>query len=521
MIKFKVLIFMRPRLLFLFIFLGFAFVLPAQEDIKPNGYNIFYYDNGKKSSEGNMRDGKPDGYWKTYYPTGQIKTEGNRKNFQLDSIWKFYNEKGVLITSISYVNGRKEGLKKNYSPEGILLSEEMYEKDLKHGLTKFYYKSGALKETIPFDKGREEGMAFEYDEEGNITRIIEYKFGFMKNQEIVNRKNSEGKRSGRWKEFYPSLAVKWECTYADGKKNGYYKEYDEKGQLLVVQKYFMDSLITDAPELAKLDIKTEYYSDGTKKYEGTFKDGKPEGIHNLYNQKGEIVKTRVFENGILEGEGVMDEAGRQQGPWVEYFADGSVRSKGEYKDGMRIGEWQFFHNNGKVEQKGKYDKRGRAQGTWKWYYPSGNLLREENYLDGTREGAMIEYSDSNTVITKGDYVDGLREGKWIYVLLDHKEEGEYKSGQQFGEWKAYYLSTGRIKWQGSFMDGNPDGKYKELTPDGKPLREGKYIVGKKEGDWKIYGYDEETGALMYLLVITYRDGKEIKWDNVLIRPESP
>jgi len=43
----------------------------------PNGFNKFYYDNGKVSSEGNMRDGKPDGYWKTYAENGTIKNEGN------------------------------------------------------------------------------------------------------------------------------------------------------------------------------------------------------------------------------------------------------------------------------------------------------------------------------------------------------------------------------------------------------------------------------------------------------------
>ena len=63
----------------------------GQDSIVKNGYQVFYYSNGIKSSEGTMRNGKPDGYWKTYYQTGIIKTEGNRKNFLLDSLWKFYD----------------------------------------------------------------------------------------------------------------------------------------------------------------------------------------------------------------------------------------------------------------------------------------------------------------------------------------------------------------------------------------------------------------------------------------------
>src|SRR5687768_10347764 len=73
----------------------------------PNGYNKFFYENGKISSEGYLKNGKPDGYWKNYFPNGKIKIEGNRKNFELDSIWKFYDEKGHLTKTISYKKGEK------------------------------------------------------------------------------------------------------------------------------------------------------------------------------------------------------------------------------------------------------------------------------------------------------------------------------------------------------------------------------------------------------------------------------
>ena len=42
------------------------------QSINPNGYNYFYYPNGKISSEGNMIEGKADGYWKNYYEDGKI-----------------------------------------------------------------------------------------------------------------------------------------------------------------------------------------------------------------------------------------------------------------------------------------------------------------------------------------------------------------------------------------------------------------------------------------------------------------
>ncbi|MFI5219013.1 MAG: toxin-antitoxin system YwqK family antitoxin, partial [Bacteroidia bacterium] len=52
----------------------------AQTDVNPNGFNRFYYSNGKLSSEGNLINGKPEGYWKSYHENGRLKSEGNRKN---------------------------------------------------------------------------------------------------------------------------------------------------------------------------------------------------------------------------------------------------------------------------------------------------------------------------------------------------------------------------------------------------------------------------------------------------------
>lgn len=488
------------------------------EEPNPNGYNKFFFDNGKISSEGNLKNGKPEGYWKTYYPNGNLKSEGNRKEHRLDSTWKFYSEGGKLQTSITYRDDKKEGPRRSYDTLGKVVSEEWYEKNLKHGASVTFHGNGKPKLKIPFDKGKEEGMAYEYDEDGNVTRIIEYSFGFMKDQVVVNRKDKEGRKTGMWKEFYADWKVKNEVTYHEGKKNGYYKEFDPAGQLLNVYKYFMDSLITDAPELARLDVKTEYYEDGTKKYEGTFKDGKPEGIHNLFNPKGEVIRTKVYADGILTGEGIMDAAGNEQGPWEEFHPNGKLRAKGEYLNAKRTGEWMFYHANGKTEQKGRYDKKGRPQGTWKWYYESGNLLREEQYLDGQREGNMTEFSDSGGVITKGDFLEGQREGKWEYYMGDYKELGEYRTGQMSGVWNAWFISNDQLKWKVNFVDGNPDGKYKEYTIKGQPLREGKYVMGTKDGDWKYWGYNEENGDLEYILTITFRDGKEIKWDNFPVKP---
>ena len=44
--------------------------------------------------------------------------------------------------------------------------------------------------------------------------------------------------------------------------------------------------------------------------------------------------------------------------------------------------------------------------------------------------------------------------------------------------------------------------------------EGSYLSGLKEGDWRIFASD---GSL--IVNITYKNGIEIKYDNIVIKPE--
>src|SRR6218665_332316 len=423
---------MRSILNIIFLLLPAALLAQDGQHTNPNGYNKFYYDNGVVSSEGTMRDGKPDGYWKTYSQNGKIKSEGNRKNFQLDSVWKFYNEQGRLAFSFDYKEGKKNGQKKTFdTKEGFLITSEGYENDVKQGNTTIYYKDGKVKQTIPFVAGKEEGPGFEYAPDSTIVTITQYKMGFIQKEEKINRKDANGLKQGTWKTFYPDGVVKTEVNYTDDKMNGYFKEYSVKGSLLNTTKYINGVVQTNAPELAKLDVKTTYYDNGAVRFTATYKDGVAEGIQREFSPEGKVIAAKVFVESGLTCEGKLDTAGRQQGPWVEYHPGGQIKSKGEYLNGKRIGDWVFYYPNGKVEQKGKYDKKGKAQGPWKWYYESGNLLREETYRNDLQDGVMTEYSDdvpdSVHVITKGEYIDGLKEGPWMLEAPDYREEGSYKA----------------------------------------------------------------------------------------------
>ena len=488
-------------------------VLMAQEvqnTVNPDGYNVFYYPNGVKSSEGNFRNGKPDGYWKTYYESGVLKSEGNRKNYELDSLWKFYNDSSTLILTINYAGGKKNGLKTTFRPGETMT--EIFIDDIKQGNTSYYYPDGKLKLTIPFVDGLEQGIAREYAPDGTVITYMEYKKGFMVSRERINRKDRNGLRQGRWKIFFPSGLVQLDGVYRDDKKNGYFKEYDENGQLLSVKKYVNDVEEKEAPELASLSIKTDYYPSGKVKTVASYNGDVPQGVRREYDETGKITSGYVFHKGNMVGEGIIDEEGIKDGPWKEFYDDGTLRSAGTYDKGNRIGDWKFYYENGKIESQGKYNKKGNPDGTWRWYYDDGTLRREESYIAGLEEGEYTEFDEKGKLIVKGTYVEGLEEGEWMYDFGDYKEQGSYKSGARNGKWKSWY-PDGTLRFEGQYLDDNYNGKQTWYWPDGKRKDEGNYLNGSREGDWTTYNEDGTP-----FLIITYKNDVEKKYDGVVIKP---
>jgi antitoxin component YwqK of YwqJK toxin-antitoxin module len=526
------------------VFLLFSCVLGrAQNVTTKNGYNKFFYENRKISSEGTMRDGKPDGYWKNYYENGKLKIEGNRKNFQLDSTWKFYDQRGKITKSIKYKDGKKNGLAVVYDTSGKITSTEEYANDIKQGLIKTFHPNGRVKSMVPYEKGKPDGIGYEYSNDSLITAVAQYKGGILQSYERINQKDLENKKQGIWKEFFDNMEVKKEMKYNDDSLDGYVKEYDKTGNLLSTKKFNNGKQILKAPEIAQVEVYREVYQDGTLKYEGVYSDGVAIGSHYKYKQKWQCDSSLflkhdsagnsldVYENrlicrnipvpdscieyfdGTVVARGACDSVRNRIGIWSEFHHTGEFKGKGLYKDGNRVGDWEFFYSSGKLEQKGKYDKKGRAQGIWKWFYESGTLMREEHYVNGRREGLLTDYNEAGKIILQGNFLDNKMDGHWQYETPDYKESGNYVNDERDSVWKSFYMPSGYKRYEGKFENGEPIGIHTMYHPTGKKMYTGNYIGGMKDGDWKYY---DEFG--LNYLTITFKNDIEIKWQGEKIRP---
>ncbi len=495
------------KLPFLILAIFFSVVLSAQTD--EFVFTQFKHKNGTISSEGYLRKGKPDGYWKTFDEQGKLISEGNRKNYLLDSVWKFYSN-DTLTSEISYKAGKRDGLTKIYSATETTVTP--YSSDVVSGIREVFYKNGAIKQRTPFEKGVENGMSFDFAEDGVITGVTEYRKGFIVNRQRINRRDRNGLKQGEWKFFYPNLIVQLEGTYLNDKKNGYFKSYDTLGNLINVDKYTNDELDKEVAEISNVEVKTEYHANGTPKITATYKNGQLEGVAREYDTTGKVVKGIVFKEGKPVASGIVDDRGLFQDTWKEFYPDGKVKAEGRYRNGKRSGKWRFYYPEGELEQEGTFNNKGEYDGDWTWYYPSGAVRITQTYVNGVEDGDFREYFEDGKIIAQGEYIDGERHGDWTINTGLEVMSGRYRNGERHGKWKTYSLKNDkRITFEGSYVDGVPNGRHIYYQENGKPLEEGSYSMGKQNGVWK--KYDEKGNVFVTIL---YRNDDEIRYDNVRV-----
>jgi len=499
-------------------------ILSGQESVHDSEFVQIFYPNEQVSSEGTMRDNKPDGYWKTYYVTGVIKSEGKRTNYLLDSIWNFYNQAGELTQRINYKIGEKSGYSIRYSYDNPLnpgqstvITRELYVNGKKEGNSYYYYPTGELKLIAYYKDGKKQGISREYTKDSTLITVMEYNNNYVVNRERLNRIDPTGRKQGTFRDYYENGKIKKEEHYLDNQLHGYYREFNGKGELVMAMRYergqIMEEIDEDLKEL--LDMKSTYDENGRIIFTGGYKEDVPVGIHRFYDTTGAVENAYLYNDlGQRMSEGIIDEQGRKRGAWIDFYTAGEVRAKGLYQNNQRSGAWTFYYRTGEIEQKGRFE-RGRYQGLWTWYFPNGNVWREERYFNGREDGEFIEYDQIGNILTKGDYISGEREGEWIYKVGDHQERGNYVIGLREGIWK-YYFIDGKVKYEGSYSQGNPDKRHKYYYPTGVLKEDQYYELGIREKNWK--KYDKEGNLVM---TITYRNNTEQRINGIRIKlPES-
>lgn len=88
----------------------------------------------------------------------------------------------------------------------------------------------------------------------------------------------------------------------------------------------------------------EFYDNGSIKVLGRIKNGKRVGKWSAWFKSGELQSELAYKNGL------------EHGIYQVYHENGNTKILGRYIDGKPAGEWQFFNEDGSLAQSKKYEK---------------------------------------------------------------------------------------------------------------------------------------------------------------------
>lgn len=83
--------------------------------------------------------------------------------------------------------------------------------------------------------------------------------------------------------------------------------------------------------------------------------------------------------------------------------------RGTIKDGRRQGLWEIYHSNGQLFIEVNYDN-GLEQGPVTVFYQNGRLWKKGNYKSGVKDGSWFEYGNNENLRIKSEYKNGIEEG---------------------------------------------------------------------------------------------------------------
>ena len=200
---------------------------------------------------------------------------------------------------------------------------------------------------------------------------------------------------------------------------------------------------------------------------------------------------------IFEGE---YKNGIKSGKWKEFHeCNGKIKFDGEYFQGKK---WNGIGYN--IQGEKDFEIKD-GNGEIKEYYDNGKLKFKCEYKNGCIIGKGEEYHEYNGKIKfEGNYINGKR-WKGIGKYFNGAKEYEINNGRGI----VYeYHKNGELKYEGEIVNGEKNGKGKDYHYNGDLAYEGEYLNREKSGEGKEYN---ELGLMLFKG--KYKNDKRLKGEN--------
>ena len=186
------------------------------------------------------------------------------------------------------------------------------------------------------------------------------------------------------------------------------------------------------------------------------KKGKPIGELKQFNEQGTLMILWEFYN---------DESGRRRYKSTEFHTNGKLRFIHEYAF-IRLSEIDSFnrkdHPPHTVDDFG-YSSLIVPYGKHTWYNDKGVLIKEESY------DKLTFYDQDAQHLLHGKYTEYHDNGKI-------RTQGQYKEGNPDGSWNHFHFN-GRVYEQGIYLNNIKDSLWQQWDDQGKLTKESLYDYG--------------------------------------------
>lgn len=278
---------------------------------KKDGEWTFYNNNEELIRKSSYKNGELDGVYESYYENGQLDQRNNYENGKLEA-YEFYYKSGQLAERGNYKDGESEiyyengNLKSKFSSEG-------YER---------YYENGYLEKKESYKNGEME----EYYENGQLkikSNLESFERYYENGQLATKMLSKDGQLDGISEIYYENGKLSVKQAYKAGKLNGISEIYAENGQLEKKENYKngelegMSEYYKDGKIVEKSDYKydanlgysvkiyKELYKNGKLMEKINYKNGRLDGLYEVYKENGQLDERRIYKNGQLENTEVM------------------------------------------------------------------------------------------------------------------------------------------------------------------------------------------------------------------------
>ena len=187
----------------------------------------------------------------------------------------------------------------------------------------------------------------------------------------------------------------------------------------------------------------------------------------------------------LAAQNTVDKQGRRQGHWVRVDKDGSKIYEGDFKDGLETGVFTYYYNDGTVRIRNTYTEPGTVC-RHEAYDEQGHLLAKGVYNRRNRDGRWQFFAEDGRLVKECDYKMGVKHGR--HVVFTHSgdtaEVATWDNNRRHGRWWKRIGNTGYIT--GTYVKGGLEGRVVEYDDAGRLVRDGHYRDGLKHGSYRYF-----------------------------------